>query len=444
MEATIPQNLDAEVCVLGSMLLDSRCIPRVRDLISADDFHRPAHAHIFRAIIGLYETRIEIELVTLKDELVRQGVLEQVGGTEYLVEIFEGTPGASNAEYYAKVVKDKSGLRTIISDSATIQQAAFDPSATFEQVRDNWQAKAYALDAGPRPGVADLKDATTDLMMDLQSGKRGIPLGIPELDFATGGLREGNYMIIGGWPGVGKTFLALNITFWLCERTSPLSVLFISCEMSKGELTERLFGIVGGIHLTRLRNRRLTKEETQAMSEIKTRLDKWKLRFDCQSHTVPAISSSIRRFITEVEKPALVIVDYVQLLSGPGTSRYDQYTEISKGLKHMAGQYEVPLLVLSQLRRPPPQIKNPRPTMQSLKETGGLEQDADGVLLLLDSQPPGGDSTVLWACLAKNRHGPALWWPDQTEYQRLVLPFDRTLGRFTPGDQFDAAAGGAL
>ena len=440
MEAIIPQNAEAEVCVLGSMILDSRCIPRVRDVISADDFYRPGHQHIFRAIVGLYEARIEIEAVTVKDELTRQGLLKQAGGVEYLVEIIEGTPSAVNAEYYAKMVKDKSGLRTIISDSATIRKSAFDPSATFEGVRDDWQAQAYALDRGPRPGIADLKDATTGLMADLRSGTKGIPLGIPELDFATGGLRAGNYLIIGGWPAVGKTFLGLNIASWICKRDLP--VLFISCEMSKGELTERLFGIEGGIHLTRLRNRRLAREESQALPEIKKRLDTWKLRFDCRAHTVAAISSSIRRFTTEVQKPALVIVDYVQLLSGPGDSRYDRFSTISTGLKRVAEQYEVPLLVLSQLRRPPPQVKNPRPTMQALKETGGLEQDADGVLLLLDTQPPGGDSTILWAALAKNRHGPALWWPDETDYARIVLPFERTLGRFSPGDEFTAATGG--
>lgn len=442
MEQVPPHDIEAEVCVLGSMMLDSRCIPRVKDAISADDFHRPGHQGIFRALVGMYEAGTEIDAVTLKDALVSQGALQQAGGLDYIGQILEGVPSAANADFYTKIVHDKAGLRRIIVHAGEIRQGAFAPGAGFEAVRDDWQAKAYSLDSGLRPGVADLKDTTGDVLADVESREQGLLLGIPQLDFATGGLRGGNYFIIGAWPGVGKTFLSLNFASWLCQREPAEPILFFSAEMSKSELTERLFGIVGGIHLTRLRNRRLATTEEQALPEIKAQLDKWPLRFDCQAYTVAAISSSIRRFSAEVAKPSLVIVDYVQLLSGPGSSRYDQYTEISKGLKHIAGQHEVPLLILSQLRRPPAQVKNPRPTMQFLKETGGLEQDADGVLLLLDSQPPGGDTTVIWACLAKNRHGPALWWPDCTDYDSIRLPFDRTIGRFSPEADFAAAAGG--
>ena len=430
MEARLPpHDIEAEVCVLGAMMLDSRCIPRVRDVLAADDFYRPAHQQIFRALVAMYEGGTEIDGVTLKDRLNQQGSLEQVGGVEYISQILDGVPVPANVEWYAKIVHGKSGLRRIILQTNEIHQAAYAPDAAFTAVRDDLQAKAYSLDSGPRLGVADLKDATGDVLADAESGQQGLLLGIPQLDFATGGLRGGNYFIIGAWPGTGKTFLALNIAAWLCLR--DLAVLFISCEMSKPELTERLFGIVGGVHLTRLRNRKLNPTEFQALPDIKAGLDKWKLRFDCRAYTVAAISSSIRRFTTEVEKAALVIVDYVQLLSGPGSSRYDQYTEISKGLKRTAGQYEVPLLILSQLRRPPPQAKDPRPTLQSLKETGGLEQDADGVLLLHDSDPHGGDQGMIWACLAKNRHGPVIWWQDRTAYSSIQLPFDRTLGRFT-------------
>jgi len=431
MDAQVPpHDIEAEVCVLGAMMLDSRCIPRVKDTIGADDFHRPGHQHIFRALVAMYEAGTEIDAVTLKDALASQGALEQAGGLEYIGQILDGVPSAGNSEYYARIVHDKSGLRRIIVQAGEIRQGAFAVGAGFEAVRDDWQTRAYSLDSGPRPGVADLKDATGDVLADVESREQGLLLGIPQLDFATGGLRPGNYFIVGAWPGVGKTFLSLNFASWLCDRDEI--VLFFSCEMSKSELTERLFGVVGGIHLTRLRNRRLNPAEEQELPGIKARLDKWKLRFDCRAYTVAAISSSIRRFTSEVGKPALVIVDYVQLLSGPGSSRYDQFSTISTGIKRMAEQHEVPLLVLSQLRRPPAQVKDPRPTMQSLKETGGLEQDADGVLLLLDSQPPGGDSTTIWACLAKNRHGPALWWPDSTDYNSIRLPFDRTIGRFSP------------
>ena len=409
---TPPHNIEAEVCTLGSMMLDARVIPSVQSVVKAAHFFRPAHQSIFEMLCEMFGEGKPVDLVSVREELEACGQLKAVGGIEYVTDLVSGVPNALNAAYYAGRVLEKARLREIITAACETRDAAYEPSAKADNVLGAWQQRAFGISDKRHVRIQDAKDLAAGVLERAQTPGLGLKLGIPPVDFATGGLRPGNYCILAARPGRGKTTLACNITSWLCQRKEP--VLFVSMEMSQAEITDRLACLLANVDGRVLRCGGCNAQQYDALKLATDCIRHWPLRLDCESATVAAISAQLRRFRYEIGKPSLVVVDYFQLLTGPGRSRYEMFSEASRALKVMFGEHELPGLVLAQFRRPLEGQQAKQPHKGQLKETGALEQDADAILLLHSNVPVDHQgANEVWGCLDKNRHGPELGWPDE-------------------------------
>ncbi len=432
---TPPSNIEAEVCTLGSMVIEPSRIASVRDLVTAEAFYRPAHQLLFSAITSIADRGDPVDLVSVRGELQATGRLEACGGIEYIADIVANVPDTANARYYAGQVRDKSTKRAIIQAAGTASAAAYRDAEPAGEILAAWQLEAYGLERGQDDrGICDVASTTANVIRSATTRDQGLALGIPDLDFATGGMRPGNYMILAARPGRGKTTLACQIAAWLCERAKP--VLYVSREMSESELSARLCCNMGQVDALHVRRGRASPEECVRLALAKQAIDRWQLRIDTRSRTVPAIAAQIRRMRHEVGQPALVIVDYFQLLTGPGRSRYEMFSDISTDLKRMLLSHGLPGIVLAQFRRPQAGQKEMRPRKTDLKETGALEQDADQIVLLhlQDQHVKPMETNALWGCLDKNRHGPEIGWPDEMgpADRRVSLAWEPMYLRMTP------------
>jgi replicative DNA helicase len=417
VERTLPHNLEAERSVLGAILIQNDAYNMAAELVHPEDFYRDAHRRIFDKIIALAERGMAVDFVTLKDELGRAGDLDAVGGPAYIASLVDGVPHATNVEYYAKIVKEKAVLRNLIAAANTILLDAYQADQDAAEILDRAEHSIFQIAEGRiRSGFVSLYDIAQESAETIQKAHEekqlitGVPTGFGDLDRLTSGLQRGDLIIIAARPSMGKTSLALNIAQHVGTKTGKTVGLF-SLEMSREQLFLRMLSSQSQIDGHNLRTGYLRTDDWGRLTEALGVLSEAKVFIDDSPGIgVLEMRAKSRRLAIE-HGLHMIIVDYIQLMQGRG--RFDNRTQelgaISRALKGLAKELNVPVVVLSQLSRAPESRSDHRPQLSDLRESGALEQDADVVLMIYreDQYNPQADNdSVAEIIVAKQRNGP--------------------------------------
>ena len=416
-ERSLPHNLEAEKAVLGAVLIDNEQFNRAAELIDSPDFYRHAHQQIFDKMVSLIDRDEVIDLVTLKEELNRAGNLNEVGGPAYIAALVDGVPKSTNVEYYAKIVKEKATLRSLIGSANKILTTAYQAEVEPEVQLDQAESEIFQIaDGRLTEGFQSLKDLvpggieTLEKLENQQGGFTGVPSGFTDLDRLTSGFQPSDLVIIAARPAMGKTSLALNIAQHVGTKTEKTVGVF-SLEMSKQALFLRMLTSEARIDAHKFRGGFLGSEEYKKMSEALNTLGEAKVFIDdSTSVSVLEMRAKARRLKSE-HGLHLLIIDYLQLMQGRGRfeNRNLELASISRSLKGLAKELEVPVVALSQLSRAPESRSEHRPQLSDLRESGALEQDADVVLFIYredqyDRKPENENTAEV--IIGKQRNGP--------------------------------------
>jgi replicative DNA helicase len=418
LERPLPQNLEAERSILGAILLDNHALNAAIENLKPEDFFLEQHRRVFNQMIALGENQQAIDLVTLTESLHRVGELESSGGAPYLAALADGMPRVSNVEHYARIVREKALLRNLIHATHNIQQRALEGEDGADTILDNAESSIFALaEDRVKAGLIPVKDIVRDNFERLEKifreGKSitGVSTGYTELDKLLSGLQPSELLILAARPSQGKTALALNFAENISIRAgSP--VAFFSLEMSKESLLQRLVASVAQIDAHKFRSGHLSREDWRRMTEALGTISNAPLWIDdAGSTSVLEIGAKARRLKRE-KGLSLVVVDYLQLITGRGRfgNRQEEVSSISRALKGLAKELQIPVLVLSQLTRAPEREER-GPQLSDLRESGAIEQDADVVMFIyrphwskMDASPEERDQAEIQ--VAKQRNGP--------------------------------------
>jgi replicative DNA helicase len=389
-----PQSLEAEMSVLGGILIDNDAINRVLEILGAEDFYRESHRKIFQAMMRLSDQREPCDLITMTDMLKKQGELEEVGGAPYLLTLVDYVPTAANIAYYCKIVKEKAVNRKLISVATEIVTRGYDEQADINELLDLAQKNIYEISENklrPQyvPVQAVLKEAFTILktLHDRKEHVTGVPTGYVDLDHMTAGFQPGDLIIVAARPSMGKTTLALNVAEYASadphNKKKVPSVIF-SLEMGKEQLVMRFLASIAKVDFGRMRTGHFLDSDWPRLTRAAGILHDAKIFID----DTPAISvlelrSKARRLKSEHDI-GLIIIDYLQLMRGGANpeSRQQEISEISRSLKALAKELSVPVIALSQLNRELEKRADKRPMMSDLRESGAIEQDADVIMFV--------------------------------------------------------------
>jgi replicative DNA helicase len=420
-ERTLPHNLEAERSVLGAILLNNDAFNLAAEVIDSHDFFRDAHRRIFDKMVKLSERGDAIDLVTLKDELGRSGEVDEVGGPAYIAALVDGVPRSTNVAHYARIIKDKAILRTLIFSANKILASAYEAEDEPEVILDQAEHAIFAIaEDKVRDGfvsLGTLAQSSLDTIEKLHARKgllTGVPTGFTDLDEMTSGLQPADLIIIAARPSMGKTSLALNIAQHVGTKTN-LTVGMFSLEMSKEQLFLRMLTAEARIDAHRLRGGFLGERDWGRLSQAIGTLSEAKLFIDDSPGAgVLEMRAKCRRLASQ-NGLDLVIVDYIQLMQGRGRfeNRTLELASISRSMKGLAKELNVPVVVLSQLSRAPESRTNHRPQLSDLRESGALEQDADLVLFIYredqygdKNEAPTDAQGVAEVIIGKQRNGP--------------------------------------
>jgi replicative DNA helicase len=387
-----PQSIEAEMSILGGILLDNEAINRVLDNLVPDDFYRESHRKIMRAMIELNEHREPCDLITLTTILKKKGELEEVGGAPYLATLVDYVPTAANIAYYSKIVKEKAISRNLISAATEIVTDGFDDQADIEELLDKAQKAIFQISENrintPYFALSMILKDSIKYIGELYEKKEsitGVPTGFIDLDQKTAGFQRGDLIIIAGRPSMGKTAFALNIAQYAAVHAQPsYPVVIFSLEMSKEQLVTRLLCSEARVDASRLRTGHLVEGDWDKIMRGADKLHEAKIFID----DTPAISvmemrAKARRLRAE-HGIGMIVVDYLQLMRGGSSpeSRQQEISEISRSLKALAKELSVPVVALSQLNRGLESRTDKRPIMSDLRESGAIEQDADIIMFV--------------------------------------------------------------
>jgi replicative DNA helicase len=420
-DRTLPHNLEAERSVLGAILLHNDAFNLAAEVIDAGDFFRDAHRRIFDKMVKLAERGDAIDLVTLKEELGRAGELDEVGGPAYIAALVDGVPRSTNVEHYARIIKEKATLRSLIFSANKILANAYDGGEEADVILDQAEHAIFAIaDDKVRDGFVSLRDlaeASLDTIEKLHARKElvtGVPTGFTDLDEMTSGLQPSDLVIVAARPSMGKTSLVLNMAQHVGTKTD-MTVGIFSLEMSKEQLFLRMLTGEARIDAHRLRGGFLGERDWGKLSQAIGTLSEARIFIDdSPAIGVLEMRAKCRRLAAE-HGLHLVIVDYIQLMQGRGRfeNRNLEIASISRSLKGLAKELHVPIVVLSQLSRAPEARSDHKPQLSDLRESGALEQDADVVVFIYredmyasQSQPPSEMQGVAELIIAKQRNGP--------------------------------------
>ena len=386
-----PQNLDAESSVLGGILLENEAVNQVLELLRPEDFYRESHRKVFRAIVELSDRSEPVDLITLSDFLKNRGELEAVGGTAYLASLADFVPTAANITHYARIVREKSILRSLISTATEIATRGYEEQGNVEEFLDS--AEKVIFDISEKKikasfvAVGDMiKDTlkTVEKLYDRKEMVTGVPTGFDDLDKLTAGLQPSELIIVAGRPGMGKTAFALNIAANAAFTGAGVAVF--SLEMAKEQLVLRMLCSEARVDSSKVRSGYLGERDFPQLAKAAGRLHEAPIYID----DTPAISvlelrAKARRLVRDRSKKiGLIIVDYLQLMRGMGTAsnREQEISEISRSLKALAKELSVPVIALSQLNRRVEDRSDRRPMMSDLRESGAIEQDSDVIIFI--------------------------------------------------------------
>ncbi len=413
-----PHNLDAEQSLLGAMLLARDAIAAALETCGTDDFYKPAHGHVFDAITTLYSRGEPADPVTVADELGRAGLLEAIGGLSALISLQADTPATTNASRYARIVEEHALLRRMIAVAGEIAEMGYSVPDDVAAVVD--RAEALVFDVAERRVTDSLKPLQNLLVDTLDRLERlfdrgeaitGVPTGYVDLDERLYGLQPSSLVIVGARPAMGKTAFALGMAAHAAVVARAPTLVF-SLEMSHEELTQRLLVAEARVDAGRIRNGRLAEADWPKISQAIARLGDAPLFIDDNPNlTVMEMRAKARRLKAREGSLGLIIVDYLQLMSSRSAveNRQIEVSSISRGLKILARELEVPVVALSQLSRNLEMRADKRPQLADLRESGSLEQDADVVLFLYRDEmynPESADRGTAEVIVAKHRNGP--------------------------------------
>lgn len=385
-----PQDILAEQSVLGAIFIDPDKLVFVREYIGAEDFFKHAHKLIFKAMVALADQNDVIDATTMRNYLVNQGDLETVGGLSYLAEIIGAVPTAANAEFYAKIVAEKSNLRTLIARLTDAVNQAYDGAETSDDIIANAEKALIDVSEGAsRSGFRRIDDILNINFENLEKRSQqtsditGIATGYPALDAMTTGLHEEELIILAARPAVGKTAFALNIAQNIATKLG-LTVGIFSLEMGAESLVYRMLAAEGLINSRSIRTGHLTGEEWEKYMVAQANLARASIHIDdTPGIKITEIRSRSRKLSQETGNLGLILVDYLQLITGTGReNRQQEVSDISRQLKILAKELKVPVIALSQLSRGVEQRQDKRPVLSDIRESGSIEQDADIVAFL--------------------------------------------------------------
>ncbi|WP_136479528.1 replicative DNA helicase [Acetivibrio thermocellus] len=411
-----PQNIEAEQSVLGAILLDKEVLSSVTEIISSQDFYREDHREIFEAIMDLYEKGEPIDLITVAEQLKVRGSLEAVGGLEYLTNLASLVPTTANAKHYAKIVEEKSILRRLIKASSEIINMGYEAAEEVSYVLDKAEKSIFdVLEKRNTQGFALIKDVLIDTfnrLEELYNNKgyiTGIPTGFVDLDYKTAGLQNSDLILIAARPAMGKTSFVLNIAQYAAIH-AKVPVAIFSLEMSKEQLVNRMLCCEAMVDSQKMRTGKLEDSDWQKVARALGPLSEAPIYIDdTPGLSVAEIRAKCRRLKLE-KNLGLVVIDYLQLMQGRGKSesRQQEISEISRSLKILAKEINVPVLTLSQLSRAPELRSDHRPILSDLRESGAIEQDADIVMFLYRDDyynPDTEKKNIAEVIIAKHRNG---------------------------------------
>jgi replicative DNA helicase len=409
--------MDAEQSVLGSMLLDKEAVAAAAEVLRSEDFYSDAHKEIYEAILDIYDRGTPVDLVTLAEALRQRGTLESVGGGIYISDLSMSVPSTANVRYYIRIVEEKATLRRLIAASGDIMQESYEASEDLDIIIDHAEKKIF--DISQRKNNQAFEPIKTILLdtyskieeLTKNKGKIvGVSTGFRDFDMRTSGLNPSDFILIAARPSMGKTSFAINIAQNAAIQ-SNVPVAVFSLEMSKDQLVQRMLSSEASIELQKIRSGDLTEEDWIKLVHAATPLSQAPIFIDdTPGISVMEVRSKARRLKLE-HGLGLIVIDYLQLMSGRGKteSRQQEVSEISRSLKALARELNVPVVTLSQLSRGPEARQDHRPMLSDLRESGAIEQDADIVIFLYRDEyynPDSEKKNIAEAIIAKQRNGP--------------------------------------
>ena len=413
-----PHSIEAEEAVLGGILLDNTALDRAIELVIPEDFYREAHRKIMRVAIDLSERHEPVDLVTLADALRSRNELQDIGGASYLAELAERVPTAANVAYYARIVKDKAVLRSLIETSTEIAMRSYEAPADVEHFLDQAEHLIFALsERKTRPSFFRVRDIVIESMKaveqlyERQELVTGVPSGFVDLDKKTAGLQPGDLVIVAGRPSMGKTAFALNIAQY-AALDAKTGVAVFSLEMSKEQLVFRMLCSEARVDQSRVRAGYAAQRDYPKLAIAADRLSEAPIYIDdTPALSVLELRAKARRLKRERDANlGLVIVDYLQLMRGPlSDNREQEISSISRSLKALAKELSLPVMALSQLNRQVETRADRRPVMADLRESGAIEQDADVIMFLFRAavyDAKNADEHEAEVIIGKQRNGP--------------------------------------
>ena len=436
LEKVPPQNIEAEIAVLGSMLIEDEAIAQAVELIQSPFFYRDAHQKIFQAIVDLYSANKAVDLVTLTEELKKRGELDGVGGAAYLTELTAAVPTAANVQHYARIVKEKSILRNLISTATQIVTQSYGGQEEASFLLDKAEKQIFDIAGSQlRTMCVSIKEIIKDSIETIEGFYRkkahvtGLATGFDDLDMMTAGLHGGELIIIAGRPSMGKSALATCIAEYVGVHEQKAVAVF-SLEMSKEQLVQRMLCSHARVQLQRARSGFLTQSDWPNLVTAAGKLAEAPIYIDDSAALTALELRAKARRMKARHNIELVVVDYMQLMDSPAAgreNRQQEISEISRGLKALAKELNLPLIAISQLSRAPEKRETFRPRLSDLRESGAIEQDADLVMLLFREEyyhPKEENKGIAEVIVAKQRNGPIgsqnlLFLSEYTRFENL-------------------------
>ncbi|MBQ9759746.1 MAG: replicative DNA helicase [Clostridia bacterium] len=412
-----PFSMPAEQSLLGSILVDPAALNEVADLITSDDFYLTEHKQIYLAMRELFLANREIDVVTLIDMLVTKGIYDKSGGEDYIRTLSEAVPDALNVKDYARIVKEKSVLRQLISASSEIAEAAYSEQEAVASILDHAENLIFNIAQGrDTKNFRHIKDVLVEVYNHLQElntnreATQGTQTGFSGLDRVLAGMGKSDLVLVGARPGMGKTSFALNVATNVAKQTKK-TVCFFSLEMSADQVVSRMLSSEALVDSYALRTGEFKPDDWEKLAHASSELAGCDILIDDTSNmTVTAMKAKLRR----VKNLGLVVIDYLGLMQGDGhkDNRVQEVSEISRSLKIMAKELMVPVICCAQLSRGPEGRTDKKPMLSDLRDSGAIEQDADTVIFLYrdeyyktDQDPNNQSASVAQVIIAKNRHG---------------------------------------
>lgn len=431
-----PHDIEAEQAIIGSMLTDKDAVIAAVEVLQEQDFYREDNKIIYSAILNLYNRAEPIDIITLKSELKSMGKFEAVGGLEYIVQLPDKVPTTSNVEQYIKIVEEKSMLRALIKTADELITLGYDPTQEVEQVIDIAEKKIFqVMQKKNQKGYSSIKDILVDTFTQLEQlynqkeSITGVPTGFVDLDYRTSGLHNSDLILVAARPAMGKSAFALNIATNAAVR-AKVPVAIFSLEMSKEQMTNRILCSEAMVDSAKVRTGKIDDDEWTKLAATSGELSEAGIYIDdTPGISIMEIRAKCRKMKLE-KNIGLVVIDYLQLVQGSnkkGGSREQEIAEISRSLKILAKEIDVPVIALSQLSRAPEQRIDHRPMLSDLRESGSIEQDADIVMFLYRDDYYNEDTekkNIAEVIIAKHRSGATgtvelLWLANYTKFANI-------------------------